>query len=128
MYAGGNQACSLCRAPIPQGFFERPELLQRTRSDLASSMVGVNNWQWFYQSRGGGWWKFEERNNQDIEDAFHAGQEQMDTLICGNMYTVDFVSLCQFNRDDATRKRRIKRDSVLAQSVGVAGMVLKLGE
>merc|ERR1719322_668853 len=26
--------CSLCRAPIPPGFFSRPQLLQRTHSDL----------------------------------------------------------------------------------------------
>ena len=90
----GPGCCSLCRAPIPPGFFReaiqyifrimkslkispkkssqrirdeckqiksrskylsnglsisRPELLQRTRSDLASSAADNNNWQWFYQ-------------------------------------------------------------------------------
>ena len=46
----GSGCCSLCRAPIPPGFFSRPQLLQRTLSDLAStSESGLNSWQWFYQ-------------------------------------------------------------------------------
>ena len=44
----GPGRCSICRAPIPPGFFRRPELLQRTRADLVSAGDN-NNWQWFYQ-------------------------------------------------------------------------------
>ena len=48
----GPGCCSLCRAPIPPGFFSRPELLQRSRSDFEASSAAAadnNNWQWFYQ-------------------------------------------------------------------------------
>ena len=128
LYAGGNQSCSLCRAPIPTGFSQRPELLQRTRSDLASSTVGVNNWQWFYESRSGGWWKFETRLNDEIEEAFQKQATDFDTLIVGSLYTIDLVNLCQYKKDVPTQKRRIKRDAVLAQCKGVAGLVLKAGQ
>ena len=46
--------------------------------------------QWFYEGRGGGWWKFEVRLNQEIEEGYSAGALAMETLICGNLYVVDF--------------------------------------
>ena len=73
----------------------RPELLQRTRSDLASSAADNNNWQWFYQARGGGWWKFEGRHNEDIEAAFTTGTPSIDILICGKIYTIDLANRVQ---------------------------------
>ena len=120
--------CSLCRAPIPPGFFSRPTLLQRTRSDLASASAlegGLDSWQWFYQARSGGWWKFERRHSEDIEEAFLTGTRSFDTLICGKLYTIDLVNLVQFAKDNPMRRRTIKRDAAMAQSVGVAGLVLK---
>ncbi len=128
LYAGGNQSCSLCRAPIPVGFFQRPNLLQRSRSDLAGATAGVNNWQWFYEARSGGWWKFEERTNREIEEAFNRDELEFDTLICGSLYTIDLVNLCQYKKDDQMRTRKIKRDAVIAQCKGVAGLVLKPGQ
>ena len=96
----GPGRCSLCRAPIPPGFFSRPELLQRSPSDLAAAATsadggGLDKPQWFYQARGGGWWKFEERHNEEIETAFAANEPGLDTLICGKIYTIDLVNLVQ---------------------------------
>jgi len=125
----GPGCCSLCRAPIPPGFFgfRLPWLLQRTRDDLASS-ADNNNWHWFYQARGGGWWKFEARHSEDIEAAFVAGAASTDLLICGKVYTIDLANRVQFVKGDPLRRRFIKRDRATAQSVGVAGVFFEHGE
>ncbi len=120
---GGTGQCSLCRATISNGYLEQSKLISRTRSDLESATEGVRGWQWFYEGRGGGWWKFEVRLNQEIEEAFSAQEAKLETLICGNLYVVDFQEMTQYRKDIPMRKRKIKRDVVFAQCKGVAGLV-----
>ena len=80
------------------------------------------------QARGGGWWKFERRHNEDIEAAFAAGATSTDLLICGKIYTIDLANRVQFVKGSCCnfclRRRAIKRDRATAESVGVAGLVL----
>jgi len=119
------------RAAIPAGFLDQPHLLQRSRSDLESATLGVqdvqgqrNQYQWFYQGKNG-WWKFEARCSQELEDCQNEGVQRHETMICGNLYVIDFVSMVQYRKDQPQRKRAIKRDVVLAQCKGVAGLVVK---
>lgn len=71
----------------------------------------------------GGWWKFEERLCQYIEEARALGVERLETLICGTLYVIDLQRLVQFNKENPTRRRKIKREltsQVIAK--GVAGI------
>ena len=120
----GNAQCSLCRKKIKKDFLAKKSVVRRSRSDLASGTTGVNQWQWFYEGNQG-WWKFEHRCNEDIEAAHGAGRTSLDLLICGHVYVIDLQGMAQYRKDMPSRKRKIKRDAVLAQCKGVAGLVPK---
>jgi len=48
---------------------------------------------WFYEG-GNGWWKFEERHNEEIEKAFVSGHRDVDMLICGQVILrVEFLDV-----------------------------------
>lgn len=71
----------------------------------------------------GGWWKFEERLCKDLEEVKSLGMDKLETLICGTLYVIDLNALVQYNKDNPTRRRRIKRDLVTNVVVkGVAGI------
>ena len=98
------------------------------RSDLESSTEGGDQRQWFYEGRNG-WWKFERRNSEEIEEAFRRGDGIFETLICGHIYVIDFGAMVQYRKDFGQgRKRKIKSDVVFAQCKGVAGLMLKREE
>ncbi len=140
---GDRGRCSLCRKPIPNDFLEG-HWKKRTRKDLELSSKGVGQQQvpslskkvaldvhhsicvrqWFYEGRDG-WWKFEVRHNQELEEAFQNGLNTCEALICGHIYVIDFTRMIQFRKDSLPKKRRIKRDVIRAKCKGVAGMVLK---
>ena len=52
-----------------------------------------------------------------------SGLNRIELLICGQIYIVDLANFAQFRRDIPGRVRRIKRDLVTAQAIGVAGLV-----
>ena len=54
-------------------------------------------WQCFYQGRNG-WWRFEERNNAELEENFSLGQQMFETMICGNLYVFVFQAMEQFQK------------------------------
>lgn len=116
-----NNSCSLCRHPIAPGFFDQSSLLERSASDLTVEEAG----QWFYEGRKG-WWKFEKRNNDELEELFQSGQKMGEMLICGNLYVIDLYLMIQSQKDNPIKKRRIKRDGDNNTAcVGVAGLVKK---
>ena len=128
-----DENCSVCRRRIPVGFLKRRNVLKRSKSDLAASTKQTetsSGHEWFYEGRGGGWWRFEGRNNEDIEDAFERDPDvDYETLICGHIYVIDFVNMVQYRKGvngvavDGPR-RRIKRDKVDPRECkGVAGLV-----
>lgn len=115
----GGGACSMCRRPIDRHFFRHPQLsiasAFQAETDDGSSMS------WFYEGKNG-WWKFDERTNEDIEAAFARGATKEDFLICGNMYSLDFQNMLQLRKDGCGRVRRIKRDLANVAAKGIAGM------
>jgi len=121
---GAAKLCSLCRRPIPHGFLESAEVLAKASQELNDTPpvdAAEQQWQWFYEGRNG-WWRFESRNNDDLEEAFRGGKQQVETLICGNIYVINLASMEQFQKSMPQRKRRIKRDLKSAQCKGVAGL------
>jgi len=119
-----NSACSLCRRPIGNGYLESAEILSRVSQDLNDTPpveASRETWQWFYEGRSG-WWRFEERTNEELEETFLSGQLSMETMIVGNIYVIDFTHMEQFQKAFPTRKRKIKRDMKSSECKGVAGL------
>jgi len=119
----GTALCSLCRRPIPRGFLESAEVLHKASQELNDTppVEAQALWQWFYEGRNG-WWRFESRNNEELEESFQEGRGKVETLICGQLYVIDLVAMEQFQKSMPQRKRRIKRDLKTAQCKGVAGL------
>jgi len=121
---GASKLCSNCRRPIPVGYLESAEVLSKASQELSDTPpldAADQQWQWFYEGRNG-WWRFESRNNEELEEAFSRGQQQVETMICGNIYIINLVSMEQYQKTMPQRKRRIKRDLKSAQCKGVAGL------
>ena len=90
-------------------------------NDTPPLLADEEEWQWFYEGRNG-WWRFEERNNEELEENFSLGQKMFETMICGNLYMIDFQAMEQFQKGYPNRKRKIKRDSRTSSCKGVAGL------
>jgi len=122
--AGQLAACSLCRKDIPDGFLESAQVLAKASMELNDTpplLADEEEWQWFYEGRNG-WWRFEKRNNEELEENFTSDQKVFETMICGNLYVIDFNTMEQFQKNFPTRKRKIKRDLRTSTCKGVAGL------
>merc|ERR1719192_2176055 len=115
----GHIFCYLCAKDL-----ESAEVLSKASQELSDTPpldAADPQWQWFYEGRNG-WWRFESRNNEELEEAFTRGQQQVETMICGNLYIINLISMEQYQKSMPQRKRRIKRDLKSAQCKGVAGL------
>lgn len=106
--ANTNNRCALCRQEISDEFFEKPFLLEK--EDEIEIALYDNAYHWFYEGRNG-WWLYDQRTSEDIEIAYKNGQKQLELLIAGHLYMIDFDSMVQFRRNDIYKRRRIKRDT-----------------
>uniref|UniRef100_A0A915PQS4 E3 ubiquitin-protein ligase n=1 Tax=Setaria digitata TaxID=48799 RepID=A0A915PQS4_9BILA len=142
-------ACPLCRKRIPCSIFLDPvvktladqstttgsmaaatESLGSAGEYITSRVKNVDEVQWFYGARHGGWWRYERRHENEIEEAYQHGLHSIDLLIAGSLYCVNFDSMCQYRKDlgrTGRFTRAVKRveegDSSLDGSVrGIAGL------
>ena len=124
-------SCSLCRQVIPDSFLDSSQVISGALDDvdthLSSSDPQPQTWSWFYEGRNG-WWRFEERCNEDLETTFLSGKQSLETIICGQLYVIDFVRMEQFQKRYPTRKRKIKRDLKSSENKGIAGLQTSQGK
>lgn len=127
---GVRGACSLCRQDIPDNFLDDSQVISGALDDVDSQELAPSSsdqpsqsqaWSWFYEGRNG-WWRFEERCNEDLETTFLSGNQSFETIICGQLYVIDFVRMEQYQKNYPTRKRKIKRDLKTSDSKGIAGL------
>lgn len=72
----------------------------------------------------GGWWKYDSRSSAELEEAQRSGLASAELTLCGTLYTVSLVDMVQFNKDNPSRKRQIKREHVaISRAKGVAGLL-----
>jgi len=123
--SSSQRSCSLCRREIPADFLDRSQVLAAAGADIEAEREDQADpgqlWTWFYEGRNG-WWRFEERNSEELEETFKAGQLAAEMMICGQLYVIDFVRQEQYQKNFPTRKRKIKRDVATSESKGVAGL------
>ena len=81
----GTSQCAMCRSVIPRDFFKHPNTSVEVEEE-------GQDFFWYYQGRNG-WWRFDERNNKDLEDSFQDKKEKVHFLICGHLYVIDFKKM-----------------------------------
>ncbi|KAI4471790.1 hypothetical protein MML48_1g14265 [Holotrichia oblita] len=119
--ANQSKKCAMCRQEIPRDFIEHPNLL-RMESIPETSSNYDGTYQWFYEGRNG-WWRYDDRTSEDIEQAFEMKLNQFQILICGELYIIDLDAKVQYPKRDPCRKRSIKRDIRETPCKGVAGII-----
>lgn len=125
--ANQSNRCAVCRQQIPNNYFQNPILIDGIDSkDMA---LFDDQFQWLYEGRNG-WWLYDMRTSQDIEDAFKQNQSNCELLIAGFLYVIDFERMIQYRRYEPNRIRRIRRDRLDLNSAvkGVAGLRTNLND
>lgn len=71
----------------------------------------------------GGWWQYECRISEEIENAYKTQERTVEIIICGELYVVDLNTMHQFQKNNPVRRRRIKRSRINdVKPKGVAGI------
>ncbi|XP_070070714.1 E3 ubiquitin-protein ligase rnf146 isoform X3 [Drosophila takahashii] len=115
-----NRRCAMCRREIPAEFLDHPQLVNGIE-DICTTRATEDGYQWYYEGRNG-WWQYDDRTSQDIEDAFKKGDKSCTILVAGYVYIVDLEQLVQQRQNEPTRCRRVKRDLATIPKKGVAGL------
>ncbi|XP_017137470.2 E3 ubiquitin-protein ligase RNF146-B isoform X1 [Drosophila miranda] len=115
-----NRRCAMCRREIPTEFLDNPTLVNGIE-DICATRATEDGYQWYYEGRNG-WWQYDDRTSQDIEEAFKKGEKSCSILVAGYVYVVDLEQLVQQRQNEPTRCRRVKRDLATIPKKGVAGL------
>ena len=107
----------MCRSDVPDNFFDCSNL--STENTSIATFEG--SYHWYYEGRNG-WWLFDARVSEEIEEAFQNECEQCEIMIAGFIYILDFTSMVQYRRDTPARVRKIKRDQAESKTKGIAGL------
>ena len=114
-----NNRCPVCRRPIPNDYFDNPNLIEGIDWKAVPADEGM---QWQYEGRNG-WWLYDSRTSRDIEKAFAANDSTFEVLIAGFVYVIDFDQLIQYRRHQPNRIRKIRRHTIEPNHIkGVAGL------
>ncbi|XP_017844361.1 E3 ubiquitin-protein ligase RNF146-B isoform X2 [Drosophila busckii] len=115
-----NRRCAMCRREIPAEFLDHPQLVNGI-DDICTTRATEDGYQWYYEGRNG-WWQYDDRTSQDLEEAFKKGEHSCTILVAGYVYIVDLELLIQQRQNEPARCRRVKRDLATIAKKGVAGL------
>ncbi|XP_067644161.1 uncharacterized protein wnd isoform X1 [Eurosta solidaginis] len=118
-----NRRCAMCRREIPPEFLDHPDLVNGI-DDICVTKSTEDGYQWFYEGRNG-WWQYDDRTSQDIEEAFKKGEKSCIILVAGYVYVVDLEAMVQQRQNEPVRCRRVKRDLATIPKKGVAGLSIE---
>ncbi|XP_042226902.1 E3 ubiquitin-protein ligase rnf146-like isoform X2 [Homarus americanus] len=121
--ANQSKRCAMCRQEIPADFLDHPTLLSNIEAEKEEVLPG--GYQWFYEGRNG-WWRYDERTNTDLEEAYTQGESSVTLLIAGYNYDIDLANMRQARSGCPGLRRRIKRDTVSSAAKGTAGLSVKI--
>ncbi|CAF0932548.1 unnamed protein product [Rotaria sordida] len=123
--ANVSHNCALCRKPFPRELIDKPNVLAlELRDDESlSSATSTLRHVWYYEGRNG-WWMYDQRTNDEIDQSFRRGDRRLEILVVGQLYVIDFENMHQYRLNDTQRRRRIKYDLMSAPKKGVGGLKL----
>merc|ERR1712131_429153 len=87
--------CAMCRQSFPSRLIIQPSIIEDYNED--------DNEVWFYEGRNG-WWQYDQRTNEHIEEAFNKGDQQTNVLIAGHMYVINFAELVQYQQNGFSKR------------------------
>ncbi|XP_058816543.1 E3 ubiquitin-protein ligase rnf146 [Topomyia yanbarensis] len=123
-----NRRCAMCRRDIPPSYLEHPQLVNGLKEvEKAAKANDGAEYQWYYEGRNG-WWQYDERTSQELEEFFQKKERFCKILVAGFLYIVDFEHKCQIRQNDPSRIRRVKRDLTTIPKKGVAGLRLETND
>lgn len=122
----------MCRRDIPPSYLEHPQLVNGLREVEKAAKPRAEDgttpeFQWYYEGRNG-WWQYDERTSQELEQEFQKKERFCKILVAGFLYIVDFEHKCQIRQNDPSRIRRVKRDLTSIPKKGVAGLRLETND
>lgn len=123
----------MCRRDIPPSYLEHPQLVnglrevEKAAKPRTEDGSGTPEFQWYYEGRNG-WWQYDERTSQELEQEFQKKERFCKILVAGFLYIVDFEHKCQIRQNDPSRIRRVKRDLTSIPKKGVAGLRLETND
>jgi E3 ubiquitin-protein ligase RNF146 len=141
-----QNACPMCRCPIPPQYLNNPDIFAVKCSKRAYSDE-EEKCRWLYSGKKG-WWEYDERTSENINQGYNVfvsqkepklkrkkknSKESANTnttqgiyeiMIAGLIYIVDFHNMIQYRKDNPHRKRKIKREMTkdIIDCKGVAGL------
>lgn len=119
--------CPICRANVPVDYFDNPDLINKP--DEVKAPVFDQQYSWYYAGGNNSWWIYDEQHSNEIEECFKRGQQQLELLIAGHLYTIDLERMIQYRKKDQRRQRKIKRDLTSnGTAKGIAGIKLKFSD
>jgi hypothetical protein len=82
---------------------------------------------WYYESNNNGWWEFDGRTSDIIEDAFRQEDPTVSFPIGSRTFEINFEAKRQYQQDDTSKKRTITRSTRrdIKNLRGVAGIPLE---
>ncbi|KAM7540981.1 hypothetical protein Aperf_G00000036322 [Anoplocephala perfoliata] len=119
-----RRKCPLCRGGISMNFFNNPNVIPTVDASSKQDR-SPSDMVWYYEGHNG-WWQYDERTANEIENAFSQSLPKCEVFIAGHFYIIDFVNMCQYRKDRSGRSRCIRRDSPNISKKGVAGIRLSL--
>lgn len=127
-----NRRCAMCRRDIPPSYLEHPQLVNGLREVEKAAKPRTDDgtmpeFQWYYEGRNG-WWQYDERTSQELEESYQKKERFCKILVAGFLYIVDFEHKCQIRQNDPSRIRRVKRDLTSIPKKGVAGLRLETND
>lgn len=100
--------CPYCRGDIDSQLLEE-----------AFGRITIERNSWAYSGRNDGWWAYDALTNRRISDAYIQGEDKVDITICGEPYTISFLTMEQIGK---TTTRKIKQIKKKDKVKGVAGL------
>ncbi|KAL3285241.1 hypothetical protein HHI36_019351 [Cryptolaemus montrouzieri] len=95
--ANQSKKCAMCRKEIPRDFIDQPHLVPNN-TNAEQTKTYDEGYQWFYEGRNG-WWQYDQRANEEIEQMYKLNQNSHEILICGQLYVIDFENKFQFPKN-----------------------------
>ena len=121
-------SCPFCRATVPRDFVIKPKVVEPKVLEKAISKQPDDTPQWYYEGRTEGWWLYDPRTSEEIEDAYKEKRTKCIVQVAGFTYIIDFDKMVQFRQDRPDRRRKILRSDMvdeIAVVKGVAGLYSK---
>ncbi|CBY17930.1 unnamed protein product [Oikopleura dioica] len=113
--------CYICKMSFDKSLIEKPPSMEAVREGSKDKN------RWYYESNNNGWWEFDKRTSEIIEDAFRQEDPTVAFPIGSRTYEINFEAKRQYQKDETSKKRTITRSTRrdIKNLRGVAGIPLE---